>query len=111
MHSTIVAATRASARRTVYARSFHASTPYRKTVTEKVKDAAHDVNLKVGKGLSSAIGAGQEAAESASDTLGTKKTESKQKINEVTAEGKKKAEQATEGAKKAKDDFAGEVKK
>jgi hypothetical protein len=88
MYSSILAASRISTRRVICARSLHASAPYGKTVTEKVKDVADNVlksstalftgsldpqvNKKVGKGLSDAIGAGQNVAESASETIGSR---------------------------------------
>ncbi|KZT06234.1 uncharacterized protein LAESUDRAFT_726049 [Laetiporus sulphureus 93-53] len=44
-------------------RAFHVSPIAGKTVTEKVKEVAHEANLKVGRGLASAIEKGEEATE------------------------------------------------
>ena len=49
---------------------FHTSPVAAKTVTEKVKEVASDVNLKMGRTLASGIEKGQQAAETTKQAVG-----------------------------------------
>ena len=49
---------------------FHTSPVSAKTVTEKVKEVASDVNIKVGRTLASGIEKGQQAAETTKQAVG-----------------------------------------
>ncbi|KAI6133388.1 hypothetical protein EDD16DRAFT_1531561, partial [Pisolithus croceorrhizus] len=54
----------------LYSCQIHNSQVASKTVTEKVADVADKVNKKVGKGLASAIEAGERATEKTKETIG-----------------------------------------
>lgn len=84
------------------------------------------VNKKVGKGLASALETGQKAAETTKETVGSAAEQTKYKTNETSAQAAHKIvsifpildssvdreqNQATSGAKQAKEDFEKEVKK
>ncbi|CAE6433228.1 unnamed protein product [Rhizoctonia solani] len=76
------------------------------TVTETVKDTAHDVNLKVGKGLAAGIDKAENATQTTKEALGVgkKKAEKateigKQKANQTTAQARGKAEELKDQAK------------
>ncbi|KAF8973681.1 hypothetical protein BDZ97DRAFT_1912155 [Flammula alnicola] len=81
-------------------RAFHTSPTAHKTVTEKVSEVADKVNKSVGKGLASAIDKGEKATHATKDTLGSTTEEMKQKGNQATA-----------GAREAKEDFQKETRK
>ncbi|CAE6515376.1 unnamed protein product [Rhizoctonia solani] len=87
-------------------RAFSATLRNQKTVTETVKDTAHDVNLKVGKGLAAGIDKAEGATETTKQALGVgkKKAEQaaeigKQKANQTSAEARGKAEELKDKAK------------
>ncbi|CAE6426017.1 unnamed protein product [Rhizoctonia solani] len=87
-------------------RAFSTTLRNQKTVTETVKDTAHDVNLKVGKGLAAGIDKAEGATQKAKEALGTgqKKAEKaaeigKQKANQTGAQARGKAEELKDKAK------------
>ena len=51
-------------------RAFHTSPIAAKTVTERVKEVADNVNIKVGKTLASGIEKGEQVAEKTKQTVG-----------------------------------------
>ena len=59
-----------SARQPLSRASLHTSPAAAKTVTEKVKEVASDVNLKVGQTLAGGIEKGQQAAEATKQAVG-----------------------------------------
>ncbi|CAG8577480.1 9621_t:CDS:2 [Acaulospora colombiana] len=79
------AVARASRSLVVPSRTLHSSPLAFKTATDKAKDVAHDVNMKVGQGLASAIEKGEQVTD--------------------------KAKEAAAGAYEAKEDFKKEMKK
>ncbi|KAH9836574.1 uncharacterized protein C8Q71DRAFT_758592 [Rhodofomes roseus] len=72
-------------------RAFRVSPAASKSATEKVKEVASDVNIKVGRTLASAIEKGEEATEATKETLAP----AAQKAKEVTGQASQKASQAT----------------
>ncbi|CAE6460378.1 unnamed protein product [Rhizoctonia solani] len=87
-------------------RAFSTTLRNQKTVTETVKDTAHDVNLKVGKGLAAGIDKAENATQTTKEALGVgkKKAEKateigKQKANQTTAQARGKAEELKDQAK------------
>ena len=96
------AALRSSARSLVATRSIHYTTPVAKTVTESVKDAADTLNKKIGQGLASALGTGQNASQAAKETVEPKAEQAKQSAAETAQSAKEtiqpKAEQAKQTA-------------
>ncbi|KAF5312335.1 hypothetical protein D9619_002975 [Psilocybe cf. subviscida] len=82
--STSVAA--ASPSRAVVARSLY-TTPVARGA---IKDAAEQLNLKAGKTLASALDTAEKVTEKASETVGVKTEETKQKANELGADLKQK---------------------
>ncbi|KAA1475405.1 hypothetical protein DENSPDRAFT_842174 [Dentipellis sp. KUC8613] len=91
-----------AASRSLAARQVHSSPVVAKSATEKVKEVAHEVNLKVGKGLASAIETGQEVSEKTKTTLGTTKEQADQKKEDVKSKAKETAEQASQKKNEAK---------
>ncbi|EJD04230.1 uncharacterized protein FOMMEDRAFT_19490 [Fomitiporia mediterranea MF3/22] len=105
-------------RSVVAARSLHASPVACKTVTEKVKEAAHNVNLKVGQTLAHGLEKGEEVTEKTQHMAGTAKSKAeetagtaKTKANESGEVAKQKANQASAGATQAKEDLKKEMRK
>ncbi|KAJ2919317.1 hypothetical protein MD484_g1091, partial [Candolleomyces efflorescens] len=113
-------------------RQIHQTPIATKNVKEAVGDAAHEVNIKIGRGLASAIEKGEEVAQATKETFGsaTEKTKQEagkaadvgeQKYNEAKSQTKKasdvgkqkfnQASRAASGARQAKDDFQREVSK
>ncbi|KAJ2933564.1 hypothetical protein H1R20_g3497, partial [Candolleomyces eurysporus] len=110
-------------------RQLHQTPIAAKSVKETVGDVAHDVNIKVGRGLASAIEKGEEVAQATKETLGSATEKTKEEANQAAAAGgqkydeaksqtqqaanvgKQKFNQAAAGAKEAKDDFQREMRK
>jgi len=88
----------------VPSRTLHSSPVTLKSATEKAKEVASDVNIKIGKTLASAIDKGEKAAQSAKETVGVGAKEGTEKV-------KQKGNQAAAGATEAKEDFKREMKK
>jgi len=80
-------------------------------MTEKVKDVAHDVNVKVGQTLAAGIDKGEKATEAAKETVGANAKQASEKAQEGADFAKQKGNQAAAGAREAKEDFKKEVKK
>lgn len=117
-----VTVARASRSLVVPSRTLHSSPVAFKTATDKAKDVAHDVNMKVGQGLASAIEKGEQVTEKAKEAVGatTKdakakaeqaSTQAKQTAEQATAQAKQKGNQAAAGAYEAKEDFKKELRK
>ncbi|KLO20019.1 hypothetical protein SCHPADRAFT_863750 [Schizopora paradoxa] len=104
-------AAQTSVRSVIAARSIHSSPVACRTVTEAVKETAHKVNIGVGQTLAKGIEKGGKATETVQETVGVKTQEAKQKTNEATATARHKAGQAQQGAKEAKQDIEGNLKK
>ncbi|TFY57334.1 hypothetical protein EVG20_g8589 [Dentipellis fragilis] len=85
-----------AASRTLAVRQLHSSPIVAKSAAEKVKEVVHEVNLKVGKGLASAIETGQEVTEKTKGKLGTTKEKAGQTKEDVKAKTKETAEQAAQ---------------
>ncbi|KAL5495531.1 hypothetical protein ACEPAI_994 [Sanghuangporus weigelae] len=106
-------------RRSVCAvRSLHASPIASKTVTEKVKETAQNVNLKVGQTLAKGFEKGEEITEKTQEAAGTAKSKAqetagaaKSKADESGELAKQKTNQASAGATEAKEDFKKEMHK
>ncbi|KAG8795693.1 hypothetical protein FRC17_008107 [Serendipita sp. 399] len=92
-------------------RMLHSTPQALKTVTEKAKEVASNVNLKVGQGLASAIETGEQATQSAKETLGQKTEEASEATQKATDIAKQKGNQAAAGATEAKEDFKKELRK
>ncbi|RXW17414.1 hypothetical protein EST38_g8448 [Candolleomyces aberdarensis] len=106
-------------------RQLHQTPIAAKNVKETVGDVAHDVNIKIGQGLASAIEKGEEVAQATKETLEKTKEEAnqaatagEQKYDEAKSQtqkaaniGKQKFNQAAAGAKEGKEDFKREVSK
>ncbi|KAI5123734.1 hypothetical protein M0805_000327 [Coniferiporia weirii] len=94
------------ARSVAASRTFHTSPAAFKSVAEKVKETASNVNIKVGQTLAKGIEVGEDATEKVQKATGTAKS----KADETSELAKQKADQASAGAKEAKDDFKKNVK-
>ncbi|KAG8831284.1 hypothetical protein FRC17_003362 [Serendipita sp. 399] len=100
-------------------RMLHSTPQALKTVTEKAKEVASNrltfppnkVNLKVGQGLASAIETGEQATQSAKETLGQKTEEASEATQKAADIAKQKGNQAAAGATEAKEDFKKELRK
>ncbi|KAJ7151486.1 hypothetical protein C8R46DRAFT_1088744 [Mycena filopes] len=88
-----------------HTRAFHSTPTPRKTVTEKVKETAQDVNLKVGQKLAGAIETGQGAAEVAKETVGAKAEQGKKKAGEAANIAGQKTNEAAASARETKEDL------
>ncbi|ETW78376.1 hypothetical protein HETIRDRAFT_421111 [Heterobasidion irregulare TC 32-1] len=105
-HIAVVARTQAARAPVVVSRQLHATPTAAKTVTEKVSEVADTVNKKVGKGLASALDAGEEVTEKSKQVLGT----SKEKAQEATDAVKEKTSEGTAQAAQKKNELESDVK-
>ncbi|KAJ1310292.1 hypothetical protein OPQ81_007032 [Rhizoctonia solani] len=87
--------TRALPTARIGARAFSTTLRNHKTVTETVKDTAHNVNLKVGRGLAAGIDKAEGATQKTKEALGV----GKEKAEKAAEVGKQKANQTSAGAR------------
>jgi len=109
MYRSIIAS--AAPRRAIVAsRSLHASPAAFKSLTDKVKETAHNVNLKVGQTLAAGIEKGEETTDTVKKTAGATTERASHEASQASQTASHKAGKAAQGAKEAKEDFKRNVK-
>ncbi|KAF8634416.1 hypothetical protein AX15_000867 [Amanita polypyramis BW_CC] len=92
-------------------RLLHSSPVAAKSVTDKVSEAADKVSKRMGKGLASAIEAGEKAAQTAKDSMGSVAQETKSKTEDMKKNTKQTANKLADDARQAKSDVEHEMRK
>ncbi|KAF8602681.1 hypothetical protein BDV93DRAFT_474001 [Ceratobasidium sp. AG-I] len=109
MFTTVVRRSIPSAR--VGVRAFSVTPRAQKTVTEKVKDTAQDINLKVGKTLAAGLETAEGATQATKEAVGAGAKETKKKAEQTAEVGQQKANQASAEARAKADDLQVKGKK
>ncbi|KAG9103857.1 hypothetical protein FRC06_007535 [Ceratobasidium sp. 370] len=76
-------------------RAFSTTPRVQKTVTEAVKEKAHDLNLKAGKTLAAGIETAEGAAKVTKEAVGMGAKDAKKKAEQTAEVGQQKTNQAT----------------
>ncbi|KAF8320030.1 hypothetical protein DL93DRAFT_1923051 [Clavulina sp. PMI_390] len=89
----------------VTARPISSSSVRSKTVTESAKDTLNSVNMKVGKGLASAIETGEDLTKKTKDAVAGGTEEAKAKAEQGATTASQKGNQAAADARQKKDEL------